>query len=429
MRHRKQNIGMLIALIIVFVAGIFFFHTQKKSNDKTFYIKQDTIDNTKDTIIISGNGGFTGRFPDVIATKEGLLASYYWNDTHAPYVFGDHLGVIRIQRGSSDGENWSSPIDLIDKAFLIKSGLGLWKSGDTYYYSEADANEHNAEFCIEARDPNFARMGEHLIMTFFTRIPWDSGQAGYTYLCYDENYDYTYGRTYVMVSDDEGYTWSRPVEIRCDYLNSGSAKRGNIAAIDDHSVLISLYGYNDASGDTFTTANILASYEKEEWQFKEYCSHMEENKEEAGAFKPGITEVSFTILDKKIYALMRWNGDVMVSEDQGATWKEVNVAGRKDKYVLHQPSLQTIVETGQILASWAEPNETGGRDIFLMLYDPQKDEAWRYENKFCIYHNDEAGDMADPTSILLKDNNVLTIYYDAQKEIVACTKTKLIENK
>ena len=126
---------------------------------------------------------------------------------------------------------------------------------------------------------------------------------------------------------------------------------------------------------------------------------------------------------------MRWNGDVMVSEDQGATWKEVNVAGRKDKYVLHQPSLQTIVETGQILASWAEPNETGGRDIFLMLYDPQKDESWRYENKFCIYHNDETGDMADPTSILLKDNNVLTIYYDAQKEIVACTKTKLIENK
>lgn len=117
----------------------------------------------------------------------------------------------------------------------------------------------------------------------------------------------------------------------------------------------------------------------------------------------------------------------MVSKDQGLTWQEVNCLSRRKDFILHQPSLQTIESSKQILASWAEPNDIDGRDIFLMLYNPSMDDAWNYSCKFCIYHNNEGGDMADPTSILLSDNNVLTVYYDARKQAVACTKTKLIE--
>lgn len=426
MRYREQKRIIIIILVLGLLLSVLSLAIYKNTEVNSFYIKQDKINNSKDTVIVSGLNGYTGRFPDVISTRNGLIAVYYWNDIHAPYVFGDHLGIIKIQKGTSDGENWESPVDLIDKDFLVKSGLGLWKSGDTFYYSESDAEANNAEFCVEARDPNLARMGNLLIMTFFTRIPWNAGQDGYSFLQYNENYDYTYGRTFIMVSNDEGITWSQPVEIKSKYLDRGSAKRGNIAVLDDHTILIPLYGYNSTLGNTFTTANVLAIFEDGEWDFQqEYCTHSGGD----GAFEKGVTEVSLTTLDKKIYALLRPTGDIMVSEDRGATWQDVKCIGKDKEFVLHQPSLQTIEASKQILASWSEPNENGGRDIFLMLYSPHKDNVWRYAYKSCIYHNDEGGDMADPTSILLSDNTVLTIYYDVQKHIVACIKIKLIEIK
>ena len=103
-----------------------------------------------------------------------------------------------------------------------------------------------------------------------------------------------------MVSDDEGITWSQPVEIKSEYLDRGSAKRGNIAVLDDHTILIPLYGYNSTLGNTFTTSNILAVFENGEWNFQqECCTHIEKGTEESGAFEKGVTEVSFTVLDRK----------------------------------------------------------------------------------------------------------------------------------
>lgn len=237
-------------------------------------------------MIASGQEGYTGRFPDIINTKKGLLAAYYWNDTHAPYVFGDHLGTIRIQKGTPDGEKWASPVELINEEFLVKSGLGLWKSGDTYYYSKTDADANNADFCIEARDPNFARMGDRLVMTFFTRVPWNSEQCGHSFFQYNENYAYTYGRTYIIISNDEGNTWSQATEIKTEYLDRGAAKRGNIAVINDHTLLIPLYGYNSNLENAFTTTNVLAVFKDGVWVFQEeYYSHAEEGVEVPGAFK------------------------------------------------------------------------------------------------------------------------------------------------
>lgn len=37
--------------------------------------------------------------------------------------------------------------------------------------------------------------------------------------------------------------------------------------------------------------------------------------------------------------------------------------------------------------------------------------------------------MGDPTSIYLPKQKVLTIYYDVQKGIIACTSTKLTKTK
>lgn len=425
--NKRLTTIVIAVLLIACVALVIVINITK---DTTYYIKQSAveIDNSSDIVITQGIDGFTGRFPDVIQTDDGLLAAYYWNNIHAPYVIGDSLGVIKLQKGSKDGATWDSDaVDLIDSGFLIENGLGIWKGTDEkYYYTQEEAAEHNADLCVEARDPNFARMGNTLVMTFFTRLPWDSAFDGYTFLQYNENFDYTYGRTYIMTSDDNGGSWSKPTEVVCNYLDRGSAKRGNIAVIDDSTLLIPLYGYNSSLNTDFTTSNILAKYENGNWTFNEYSTHTSENVEALGAFELGVTEVSFAVVDQEIYAMLRYKGDILVSNDNGKDWSKIECSGRAEGFTLHQPSLQTIPQSKQIIASWAEPNDIGGRDIFLMLFKPSKDDVWRYSDKYRIYQNEEPGDMADPSSILLENNNVLTIYYDSQKEIVACTITNLV---
>lgn len=336
---------------------------------------------------------------------------------------GDALGTIRIVKGERDG-SWfdSEPYFEIDKQYLIDNGLGLWTDGKEYYFSEEEAESKHAEFCIEVRDPNFAVMDDKILLTFFTRLPWDSYFGGYTYLKSDENSDYTYGRTYLMYSEDGGNTWSPPTEISCCYLDRGSAKRGNIAVLSSNTVLIPLYGYNKNMDNTFTTANVLAVFNSGKWEFQdEYSIHSENNYLTCWAFETRVTEVSFTRLAGNLYALCRPMGDVLFSTDNGESWENVQTLG-KENIILEQPSLQAIEKTSQIVSSWSEPNEAGGRDIFLYLYSPNY--AWRYDDKYCIYKNEKAGDMGDPTSIFLEDGGILTIYYDVQKGIVACTRTE-----
>lgn len=417
---------VLMLSITIFIVCLFTYYYFE---NMTYQIYQESIHNQSDSIIVSEINGYTGRFPDIIQAGNHLIAAYYWNNSHAPYVLGDSLGTIQLKYGTTDGSKWdSTSLEFIGEEFLINNNLGLWKDNEQYYYSKDEAEKHNAVFCIEARDPNFAKMGEKIIFTFFTRLPWDSKLGGNTYFQYDEDYDYTYGRTYIMYSDNRGITWSKPVEIPCNYLDRGCAKRGNIAILDENKLLIPLYGYNHNLGNSFTTANVVAVLEDENWKFQEeYYIHQEEGIPEDGAFEAGVTEVSFTTLGNDVYALCRPNADILVSKDSGKTWEKIFFSG-EGNLILHQPSLETISDSQQILASWAEPNKTGGRDIYLYLFNPSKDVPWNYKNKYRIYHNENAGDMGDPTSIFLANQNVLTVYYDVQKGIVGCTKTKLMKS-
>ena len=402
-RH-KYLVG---GLILFFAICILYFLIRLYFDNITYIIQQSSLNNAEDYIVVNEVDGYTGRFPDIVQTDDYLIAAYYWNNSHAPYVLGDSLGTIQLKYGELDGSKWSSePIEFINEQFLIDNHLGLWKDNKQYYYSQNEAKKHNAQFCIEARDPNFAVMGNKIIFTFFTRLPWDSNLKEHTYYRYDENYDYTYGRTYIMYSDDMGVTWSAPVEIECKYLDRGCAKRGNIAILD-----------------------VLAVLKNGKWEFQEeYSIHQEDKISVDGAFKAGVTEVSFTMLEGNIYALCRPSGEIMCSKDEGKTWETVKFP-ENETIILHQPSLETISESRQILVSWAEPNKTGGRDIYLSLFNPKKSEQWSYSNKYCIYNNTNTGDMGDPTSIYLPNQKVLTIYYDVQKGIIGCTNTKLTKTR
>lgn len=427
MRKIKLSFGLqaiIVVALVVMVSVVLFINTYKT----LYYIDSSSIDNSKDSVVaFSAGEGYTGRFPDIVQTTDkDILVAFYWNNLHAPDVLGDSLGSIHIVRGEFNGDKFDSELCFtVDEQFLAKNNLGLWTDGTEYYHSEAEAKEHNADFCVEARDPNFTMMNGKIILTFFTRLPWNSNFGGYTYLKYDEDSDYTYGRTYIMYSEDNGDTWSSPTEVKCDYLDRGCAKRGNIAVMDKNTLLIPLYGYSKNMGNEFTTANVLAVLKDGQWQFQaEYNEHFESGKAFSGAFAAGVSEVSFTKVDNSLYALCRPNGDVLVSNDYGKRWENVETFDNNN-LTIHQPSLFTIKESNQILASWSEPNDIGGRDIFAYIFRPN--DVWRYDAKCCIYKNDSAGDMGDPTSIFLDDGSILTVYYDVQKGIVALTKTRTVK--
>lgn len=408
-----------IVFVLTIVVIIFFF-----THEFTYYVvKKDMIDNSRDTIVMSAaTGGYTGRFPDVVQTENGLIAAYYWNSVHAPMMVGDPLGSIAMVKGNRNGDSFDEkPYFFLDEQFLIDCGLGLWTDGEKYYTEQSEAEANRATFCIEVRDPNFAKMGDKILFTFFTRLPWNTSMGGHTYLQYEGSCDYTYGRTYLMVSYDEGENWNSPVEIHCSYLDRGCAKRGNIAVLDRNTILIPLYGFNSVTGNIFTTAIVRATLEHGEWIFEdEYCTHLDSSGSmSGGAFEIGVSEVSLAKTGNDLYALCRDNGDVCISLNDGKSWNKITSLSNEGSK-LHQPSLYSISKSNQILASWSEPN-AGRRDIYLYLTQP--DSPWNYEDKYMIYHNDYAGDMGDPTSIFLDDGKILTIYYDTNKGIVACTKT------
>ncbi len=423
MKSNLAKIVIIIDICILMGLAILGFLYKTQSEDNQYNIGTDKVDNNNDIIIVLSDGEYTGRFPDVIQTEDELIAAFYWNkiDSHAPWNYGDSLGTIKLVHGSKDGVNWSDEyIDFIGENFLVENNIGVWRDCKTgeFYYSQDEANKYNAEFCVEARDPNFAKLNDGtIIFTFFTRLPYECNVGGHTFIQSNENNDYTSGRTYIMYSRDACRTWSYPVEIPCNYLDGGCVKRGNIAVYKDNQILIPLYGYNSTLGTVNTSAMVLAELAGDKWIFiTEYNTHISGNIEMPGVFIEGVNEISLTVLGENTYALCRSNGDVLVSSDRGKNWKYINIMG--GDITIQQPSLNIIPETNQLIASWAESSKYGGRDIYMLLFNPIKDNWWRYDNKRLIFTDEVRGDMGDPTSIYIGDGKIYTIYYDVPKGII-----------
>jgi hypothetical protein len=173
-----------------------------------------------DVKVATAQDGYTGRFPDVTRTSDGLVAAFYWNaiDSHAPWAYGDPLGSIQIVYGSADAKTWTEPQMFVTPEKLAEWGLGIWRDSDNnLYYNAEDAAAHDAELSIEARDPNLITMKDGtVVFTFFTRLPDTATFNGYTFQKTSTNY--TYGRTYIMYSKDDGKTWSTPTEIACSFF-------------------------------------------------------------------------------------------------------------------------------------------------------------------------------------------------------------------
>lgn len=386
-------------------------------------------DGVPDVTIVEEDG-YDFLFPDIVKKSDGslLLVSYKNSSesSHAPYQFGDSLGTVVCVSGSADGKEWGEPEVLVSPENLAQWGLGVWysKQNNEFYYNEEDAKNNNAVLSIEARDPNLARLNDGtLLFTFFTRLPGDSGLGGHKYWNEGKSW-YTWGRTYIMYSKDDGLSWSLPTEVSCSHLDRNCAKRGNIAIYSDDSILIPLYGMSSKVSDSFArsqwcTVNVRARLDASgEWVFSEEYIKNGEN-DTLSVFGYGTTEASLgTTADDTTYAMIRYykhspgecGGDVFVSEDKGVTWTKT---ASTDPNAMQAGFYR--MEDSKLYVTWSQIPSP--RKIYARVFDTNK--PWSYAETKLIYENTASYDMGDPSGIQLDNGKLLTIFYDTKNHHVA----------
>ena len=381
-------------------------------------------------ITIIEEEGYDFLFPDIVKKSDGSLLVVSYKDTygssHAPYQFGDSLGTIIQVDGSADGRTWGEPKVLVSSEKLAQWGLGVWynKEKNEFYYNAEDAEKNNAVLSIEARDPNLARLNDGtLLFTFFTRVPGESKVGGHEYWNEGTSW-YTWGRTYIMYSKDDGLTWSDPTEVACEHLDRNCAKRGSIAVYSDNSILIPLYGMSSAVTDSFSrskwcTVNVKAELnESDEWEFTGEYTRNGSNSV-LSVFGYGTTEASFgTAADDTTYAMIRYykynfddpGGDVFVSKDKGATWTKI---GSTNPNAMQAGFYR--MNNGNLFVTWSQTPTP--RKVFGCVFDTSK--SWNNLEIKLIYENTSSYDMGDPSGIQLDNGKLLTIFYDTTNHHIA----------
>ncbi len=395
-----------------------------------FQLESRAATNGVPDVTIAKEDGYDFLFPDIVKKSDGSFLVVSYKDksgsSHAPYQFGDSLGTIVKLDGSADAESWGTPEILVSPEKLAEWGLGVWysKENHKFYYNASEAEENNAVLSVEARDPNLARLNDGtLLFTFFTRVPGESTVGGHEYWNEGTSW-YTWGRTYIMYSKDDGATWSVPAEIACSHLDRNCAKRGNIAVYSDDSILIPLYGMSSAVSASFSrskwcTVNVRAKLNnKGEWEFTdEYITNG--SGEALSVFGYGTTEASFgTTADGVTYAMIRYyrynqgdpGGDVFVSRDKGVTWTKI---GSTNPNAMQAGFYR--MNNGKLFVTWSQTPTP--RKIYGRVFDTSK--SWDSAETKLIYENTSSTDMGDPSGIQLDNGKLLTIFYDTKNHHVA----------
>lgn len=96
-KKRHKYLAKVLIIILLSVIYILYFLIHLYFNNITYIIQQSSQNNVEDNIVVSEVDGYTGRFPDIVQADNYLIAAYYWNNSHAPYVLGDSLGTIQLK--------------------------------------------------------------------------------------------------------------------------------------------------------------------------------------------------------------------------------------------------------------------------------------------------------------------------------------------
>jgi len=358
-----------------------------------------------DVVLAQAEDPYKLYFPDVVLIPqemlpaeeqedypEGkLLAAFYRNTGHVPASTDlKDMGKIQMVESRDSGKTWSEPVDVMSPELLLDYGIA------------------STERPLECRDPNFALLSDGtLLLTFFVRHDGKMGEM----------------ESYILMSTDCGNTWSEPQLIAHDFTGY-CCKRGDITQFANGDVLVPVYTSGRGVG-------ILYHYDPnsktltKQWEAPITASN-EPDKEVL------INEVSFISAPTeqepgRTYAFAREPGYIYQSDDYGKTWtflaREYPISGEGS---VVQPGLKLLPD-GSIFATFAISTHESGRPVFGKRFYPEL--GWDATIAQLIYqYPGRLGDMADPSAVLLSDQETLfTVYYISKERQICGTFSKIAD--
>jgi hypothetical protein len=208
--------------------------------------------------------------------------------------------------------------------------------------------------------------------------------------------------TWVTRSKDGGKTWSEPTEIDTADIGIGSPF-GRMLTLPDGAMLMAIYGFGQRSAGEKIPFERLHSYVYRSTDRGQTWSRISE----IGPGKQQLSETSLLRLpDGKILAVMRTRGDEMFqaeSTDDGRTWTPIQSLAPAGAL----PGDLALLPDGRVLLTMGYRNPPFG--VIGIVGDSKGHFDW--EKRFALVTDAISRDCGYPSSVVLKDGRVVTLYY------------------
>ncbi|WP_158301553.1 exo-alpha-sialidase [Paenibacillus mesophilus] len=314
-----------------------------------------------DVVIAGASGTDKPYFPDIVKAGNGDLLVVYY--WSSSHVGGN--GKIMMKRSTDDGATWSAAQTVADTVY-------------------------------DDRDPSIAVLGDGtLLLSWFT---YNGGPVDVR----------------VIRSTNNGTTWGSPVTVGTNM--SWAATSSKIIELSSGDLLIPLYGPG--------TGNQKATVVRSTDQGLTWPS----SSEKTMGFVSGshLVEQAIAELDNgHIKGLIRASSSDNLayevhSYDYGATW---GTPAKLDKK-MHAPELFRIPGTDKVFQAWSEyQHPTGGRPVMVRI--GYLGQPWDASQSRLLYSDKSTSDMGYSSTAMLGGDELFTVYYDAQKQIIGGTYSKL----
>jgi len=311
----------------------------------------------KRTLVTGGQG----YFPVALRLQDGRIAVVLRGG-------GGHLSIkgrLDMVFSSDEGKTWTEPIVVVD--------------------SPADD-----------RNPSLGQAKDGTLLVGFWRTETYNEEGRY-----DPKLDKPRS-TWVTRSSDGGKTWSDPSQIDVADIFLGSPF-GRMLTLPDGTVLMAIYGYDIRQPDAKEGGTRNHSYiyqSKDDGRSWKRIS-------EIGDGKQQLNETSLLRLpDGKLLAAIRSRAtEVWVSEssDDGLTWSETRQITPKNGH----PADLCLLPDGRVLM--AVGNRIGPFGVVGIVGTAAGEFDW--EKRFSLVDDALSRDCGYPSSVVLKDGRILTLYY------------------
>ena len=211
--------------------------------------------------------------------------------------------------------------------------------------------------------------------------------------------------TWVTRSKDGGRTWSEATPIDVSDIEIGSPY-GRIVTLPDGTMLMPIYGYQVRPAGTKLPSDRNHSYIYRSTDDGRTWKRLSE----IGDSVQQLNETALLRLPSgKILAAVRSRkDDVWLSEstDNGATWSKTEPL---TPLKVHPADLCLLPDGRILLTVGNRLGEDAGYGVFGMVSDANGRFGW--EKRFALMADALSRDCGYPSSVVLKDGRVLTLYY------------------